>query len=218
MPNAMYVNLYGPTEITCNCTFHIVRKEYADTDLLPIGIPFKNTEILVLNSQNEPVKPGEKGEICVRGTSLALGYYNNPVEEKKRFCQNPLNKKYSELIYRTGDIGMYNSDSELLFLTRADNQIKHMGHRIELGEIETFVNSIAFIDVGFCIYDQELEKIILFYQSQTNQDKDVLLELQKYLPKYMLPNRLIHSTMLPMNKNAKIDRVLITKQYFESKK
>ena len=217
LPNPMYVNLYGPTEITCNCTYHIVKKEYADTDPLPIGIAFRNTEILVLNHKNELVQPGEKGEICVRGTSLAHGYYNNPVETKKRFCQNPLNKEYPELIYRTGDIGMYNSESELMFLTRKDNQIKHMGHRIELGEIEVFVNSIPIIDTGFCIYDQVREKIILFYQSPTWCDKELIVELQKSLPKYMLPNILVHSEQLPLNKNAKIDRIAVTKQYYEKK-
>jgi D-alanine--poly(phosphoribitol) ligase subunit 1 len=207
LPNVMYVNLYGPTEITCNCTYFIVDRPFADLDVLPIGIPFPNTDILVLNDKNLVVQEDEIGEICVRGTSLALGYYNNPGETSRAFCQNPLNSHVPELIYRTGDLGKYNDLGELLFLSRRDSQIKHMGHRIELGEIEVAANALDFLDVACCLYDSTHEKIVMFYQSPSKCDREILLGLSDSLPKYMMPNTLIHSEKLPMNKNAKIDRI-----------
>ena len=106
----------------------------------------------------------EVGEISVRGTSLALGYYNNPVETEKAFSNNPLNPFYPERIYRTGDLGKYNSKGELLFISRMDSQIKHMGYRVELGEIEAAANSIESIGSAFCKHDTENDQIVMFYQ------------------------------------------------------
>ena len=213
IPEACYVNLYGPTEITCNCTYFVVNRHFADNEMLPIGIPFPNTDIIVLNEKDQIVANNEIGEICVRGTSLALGYYNNIEEGTRVFCQNPLNPHYPELIYRTGDLGKFNELGELLFLSRKDSQIKHMGHRIELGEIEIAVNALNFLDVACCLYDSIKEIIILFYQSPKKCDKEIILALRDHLPKYMLPNKLIHFEKLPMNKNAKIDRVKLREQF-----
>lgn len=206
IPDAQYVNLYGPTEITCNCSYFIVNRSFEDNEMLPIGKAFPNTDILLLNEKNHIVKNGEVGEICIRGTSLAHGYYNNSEQTSQAFCQNPLNPHYPELIYRTGDLGKFNELGELLFLSRKDFQIKHMGHRIEMGEIELAVNALPFIEAACCLFDSTKDIIILFYQSRINQDKNILLALRKLLPKYMLPNKLIHDENLPINKNGKIDR------------
>ncbi len=74
------------------------------------------------------------------GLAVTLGYYHNPEKTREAFVQNPLNDAYPEIIYRTGDLGRYNEQGELIFISRKDYQIKHMGHRIELGEIEAIVN------------------------------------------------------------------------------
>ena len=114
LPNAVFANLYGPTEITVDCTYYIVNRDIRDDESVPIGIPCRNTDILVLNEQNQLVGEGEKGELCVRGSSLALGYYNNPEKTDAAFVQNPLNTLYRELIYRTGDIVHYNELHEIM--------------------------------------------------------------------------------------------------------
>ena len=145
LPDVQYANLYGPTEITDACTCYIVDREFSDEEPLPIGFPMPNTDILVLNDKDEPVKGEESGELCVRGTSLSMGYYKNPEKTKEAFVQNPLNQAVPELIYRTGDIVKYNERGEIIYLSRKDFQIKHMGHRIELGEIETAVSSLEEI-------------------------------------------------------------------------
>lgn len=206
LPNVMYVNLYGPTEITCNCTYYIVNREYDLKESLPIGKPFPNTQILLLNEKNQLAKNGEIGEICVRGTSLSLGYYNNSEATKKAFCINPLNNHYPEVIYRTGDLGKYNEEEQLIFLSRQDSQIKHMGHRIELGEIEIAMNSIDYIGRCCCVYDKEREKIVMFYEAEEECKEKIIHDLYQYLPKYMCPNRYIQLQKLPTNKNGKIDR------------
>ncbi len=216
LPSVNFVNLYGPTEITCNCLYYKVDRPFRDEEALPIGIAFRNTDILLLDGDELVTEPGVKGEICVRGTSLAHGYYNNPEKTAEAFCQNPLNKAYPELIYRTGDLAKYGEDGLFYFVSRKDYQIKHMGHRIELSEVEIAINSLAYIDAGCCIYDEKNEQIVLFYQSENECDREILKDAGKLLPKYMLPNRMIHFTALPMTKNAKIDRVSLKGEYLDA--
>lgn len=216
LPDVNYVNLYGPTEITCNCLYYKVDRPFRDEEALPIGIPFKNTDILLLDGDELVTQVGVKGEICVRGTSLAHGYYNNPEKTAEAFCQNPLNKAYPELIYRTGDLAKYGEDGQIYFVSRKDYQIKHMGHRIELSEVEIAINSLPYIEAGCCIYDKANEHIVLFYQSASECERDIMIDAGKLLPKYMLPNRMIHFTALPMTKNAKIDRVKLKGEYLDN--
>lgn len=209
LPQVRYVNLYGPTEITCNCTYYKVDRPFADEEVLPIGVPFANSGVFLLDGDRQVTEEKTAGEICIKGTSLALGYYNNPEKTAEAFCQNPLNTAYPERIYRTGDIGMYNENGELMFLSRKDDQIKHMGHRIELGEVEAAANSLDFLDAAVCIYDKEAGKIVMFYQSEEPCDRELLKALGKKLPKYMFPNKLCHFEKLPLNKNNKIDRTYL---------
>ena len=213
LPEVTFVNLYGPTEITCNCTYYVVDRPFADDDTLPIGIPFRNTDILLLDGDTPVTEAGKVGELCVRGSSLALGYYRNPEKTAEAFCQNPLNRAYPERIYRTGDLVRRDEEGLLYFVSRKDHQIKHMGHRIELGEIEVVVNALPFIDAACCIYDEKAEKIVLFYQAAEECRRDIIKGAGRSLPKYMLPNRFEHFTALPLTKNAKIDRVKLKKEY-----
>lgn len=215
LPSAMYVNLYGPTEITCNCTYYIVDREYADTEDLPIGIPFPNTRVYLLNDQNQPCTAGELGEICVAGAGVALGYFAQPEISAGVFVQNPMNPCYRELIYRTGDMGSWNPDGTLRFLGRRDHQIKHMGHRIELGEVEAAVNALGFVDVSCCFYDDTRGKLVLLYQAENPCDKEILIALRDKLPKYMWPNVLRHRTEFPLNAHGKLDRVLMKQRYLD---
>ncbi len=215
-PKATYVNLYGPTEITCNCTYYILDRSFRLGDTLPIGRPFPNTEILLLNSQDQLAKPGEVGEICVKGSCLALGYYKNKEATQKAFCQNPLQDGYPELIYRTGDMGYQNEQGELVFKARKDYQIKHMGHRIELFEIEAAVHAVEGVEKCCCIYDHEKEKILLFYQARQNLETAIIHHLQETLPKYMFPNLFHHLEHMPENSHGKIDRPLLKQKYIEN--
>jgi amino acid adenylation domain-containing protein len=213
LPETLFVNLYGPTEITSVCTYYKIEKPFADDEVLPIGISFKNTEILLLNSENKPVSGNEIGEICVRGCCLALGYYNNPEKTSEAFCQNPLNPHYPEAIYRTGDLARYNEHGEIMFLSRKDNQVKHMGQRVELGEIEILINSLEKIDASFCFYDHDKQKIVSIFQGKEADNKYILNEIKDRIPKYMFPNIIIKLDELPYNLNGKIDRTLLKENY-----
>ena len=205
IPNAIYANLYGPTEITDACTYYLVNREFADEEPLPIGLPMKNTDVLILNERNQLVDNEEIGELYVRGTSLSLGYYNNYEKTREVFVQNPLNTKYPEIIYRTGDLARYNEKGEILYVSRKDFQIKHMGHRIELGEIETAVSSIDGIAMNCCLYDEKRSKIVLVTEGVLEL-QEINEKIKDLIPEYMLPDRLIQVEKMPVNANGKIDR------------
>ena len=213
MPDARYVNLYGPTEITCNCTYYIVDRPYADDEILPIGKPFVNSGVFLCSGSEEVTAPGDIGELCVRGTCLALGYYENPEKTAEAFCQNPLQSAYPERIYRTGDLAKRLPDGNLLFVGRADSQVKHMGHRIELGEIEVAANALPSVHYACCLHDAAREKLVLFCQAEENDSKALLQQLKAVLPEYMLPNRVVFLDQMPANRTGKIDRVLLRQQY-----
>ena len=206
LPEAQFTNLYGPTECTGMSCYYKVNREFGPDDVIPIGRPFKNTEILLLNDEDQPAGEGETGEICIRGTCVTLGYYRNPEKTKEVFVQNPLNDCYPELIYRTGDIGRYNEFGELVFVSRKDHQIKHMGHRIELGEIEVHVNQMAGIRMSCCVYDKEREKIVLFYVGDA-EGKDIIKALKEKLPRYMIPNLVEKIEEMPFTANGKLNRL-----------
>lgn len=206
LPEAQFTNLYGPTECTGMSCYYMVNREFGPDDVIPIGRPFKNTEILLLNDEDQPAGEGETGEICIRGTCVTLGYYRNPEKTKEVFVQNPLNDCYPELIYRTGDIGRYNEFGELVFVSRKDHQIKHMGHRIELGEIEVHVNQMAGIRMSCCVYDKEREKIVLFYVGDA-EGKDIIKALKEKLPRYMIPNLVEKIEEMPFTANGKLNRM-----------
>lgn len=209
LPNVQYANLYGPTEITDACTYYIVDREFADDESLPIGFPMKNTDIIVLDDEDKLVtSPNVVGELCVRGTGIAYGYYNNPEKTKEAFVQNPLNTVYEEKIYRTGDLVEYNERGELIYLSRKDFQIKHMGHRIELGEIETAVSSLDGVTTCCCLYDDKRSKIVLFVDKEMTKE-EARDSLGKMIPEYMIPGKINYMETFPLNANGKIDRVAL---------
>lgn len=207
LPNVVYANLYGPTEITVDCLYYIVDRDFNDDDPLPIGNYCNNTDIIILNKNNNTVEQNEIGEICVRGISLAMGYYNDFEKTRDVFIQNPLNKHYPELIYRTGDLGYYNEFNEVIYVGRKDGQIKHHGYRIELGEIEIAVLSAKNIHNACALYDYNKSEILLFYTADTELEiKDIRTHLLELIPKYAIPSKLIYLNEMPMTNNGKIDR------------
>jgi len=215
LSNALYSNLYGPTEASVIATFYLVDREFKDDEPLPIGLPCENMDILVINDKNLEVKKGEIGELLLRGTGLAIGYYNDFQKTADAFVQNPLNNKYVQIFYKTGDLVKYNEKKELIYIGRKDSQIKHSGYRIELGDIENSVHNIKEITNLCVLYDEKNKDIVLFYETETILDTTFFRkELTKFLPKYMIPTKYIHVNKLPINSNGKIDRIALIKNYF----
>lgn len=212
-----FVNLYGPTEVTCNCTYYVIKDEYNEGDVIPIGKPFPNEKVFLLDGENKLIlEPGSMGEICVAGTTLALGYYGNEEKTSEAFVQNPLNNCFREIIYRTGDIGKYDADGDLVYVTRKDFQVKHMGHRIELGEIESCALMIDEVSQACCEYDGDNKRIVLFYCGEVTE-KIICTLLRKKLPTYMIPRKLLRIDSMPLNKNGKIDRKYLMDHYYRIK-
>ena len=181
-----------------------------------MGKAFPNEKVFLLDEENHLItQKGVNGEICVAGSALALGYYRNPEQTRKAFVQNPLNNRYLEPIYRTGDLAFYNERGELCFATRKDFQIKHMGHRIELGEIETAFQALDGISRVCCIYDEPNTKIIGFYVGEL-EAKEIIERLTERLPRFMIPNVFRQVDEMPLTKNGKIDRKCLMEEYRES--
>jgi amino acid adenylation domain-containing protein len=211
IPYATFINLYGPIEITLDCTYYIVEKEFSNDTPIPIGFACGNTDILILNAEDQPAGVNEKGELCVRGTSLAMGYYNDPEKTAKAFVQNPLNKNYPEIIYRTGDIVFMNEEGEIIFVGRKDFQVKHLGYRIDLSEVEhVIVNTWGKISNACVLYNHDKKEICLIYEGNKQIPiAEFRKDLLAYLPKYMVPTHFQLFAELPRNPNGKIDRNLL---------
>lgn len=214
LAHTKFANLYGPIEITLDCTYFIVDREFEDNEPLPIGIPYRNTDVLIITDEDKLAVDGEEGELCVRGSSLALGYYNNPEKTSAAFVQNPLNPHYPEVIYRTGDIVALNDRKEIVFKGRKDTLIKHQGYRIEMGEIEHIaVNTLKIAKNACCVYNHQSKEIVLYYENAEEITAATFRkELLSSLPKYMIPTVYIRYDEMPRNPNGKIDRAFLNQQ------
>ena len=213
LPDAIYVNQYGPTEATASCTYYVVKEKVEDDTVLPIGVPYENYRILLLNEDNTATAEGKVGEICVAGPVLALGYYGNPEKTAESFIQNPLNPWYRELIYKTGDLGRFREDGILEFHGRKDRQIKHMGHRIELGEIEGTALEIPGVGECCALYQKEKELLYLFYCGEATA-KEITIHFRKVLPAFMVPRKIMNLSEIPRLPNGKTDMQTL-KTYFK---
>ena len=209
LPDVGYVNLYGPTEITCNCTYHILERNRDYSKGIPIGRSFPNEDVFLLDQNERLIKtPGIEGEICVRGSALALGYLSAPEQTAAAFVQNPLNPHYPETIYRTGDLAKYNAAGELMFCGRRDHQIKYMGHRIELQEIERAMAGIDGVERSCCVFNDKTNRLYGFYMGEIPR-QELYITLRERLPVFMVPGFLCPVASFPLTKNGKIDRAML---------
>ncbi len=205
-PEARFINLYCPTEATGMSFYFNVDRDFAEGEAIPVGRPFDNTDFFLLREDDTEAPAGEPGEICIRGTALSLGYFDDPERTAAAFTQNPLNPHYPETVYRTGDIGRLNERGELVFISRKDSQIKNMGHRIELGEIESCACLCGGVESACCVFIKEKSKLYLYYMG-TADEKSVQKHLRKELPRYMVPVKLYRMETLPLLPNGKLDRI-----------
>lgn len=204
LPNAYFVNQYGPTEATASCTYYEIDHIVEPDEVLPIGKAYDGYRIYLIKDDNTAALVGEEGEICVAGSGLTLGYYNDPVRTSESFIINPLIGAYNERIYKTGDIGVLREDGILEFHGRRDRQVKHMGHRVELDEIECAAATVAGVKECACIYNHEKEKLFLYYSGSIDK-KELSGELRTILPGFMLPRKIENLMELPKLPNGKID-------------
>lgn len=211
LPGRVFANLYGPTE-TDVCTAYVVDREFADSEPLPIGSPLPDMHVLLLGEDGKAVKPGETGEICVSGSGILLGYWNNPEQTARAFASDPDNAAYPTRYYRTGDLGWWNERGELMYSGRRDGQIKLRGNRIELGEIEAAARMLPGAENVCAVFDKPRQEIVLFVEAAEEITmRTARKELRGAIPAYMMPGRVVTMAQLPHNANDKIDRVYLAK-------
>lgn len=201
-----FANLFGPTETTDICTFYVVDREFSNDESLPIGKHCDNCNVFIVTDDGKEAAPGEEGELYVRSTFMADGYYKNPEKTAEAFVQNPLNNCYPERVYKTGDIVKYNDFGELIYISRKDFQIKRMGYRIELGEIEAGANSVDKVKACACIYDKDVDCLALVYEGKVKDPSIIFEAVKNKVPSYMMPDKFLRIKEMPKNANGKIDR------------
>jgi amino acid adenylation domain-containing protein len=227
--NSKLINVYGVSEATIDSTYFEGKNlELVGDILVPIGRPFHNSQIYLLDNNLQPVPIGVWGEIYVGGSSLAKGYLNNLELTQERFILNPfsVNSNNSPLIphspntllYKTGDKARYLPDGNIEFLERIDNQVKVRGFRIELTEIEAVINQYPNIKQGVVVAkeDASSNKYLVAYLvlTKTEKNREILIEqlrnyLKDKLPDYMIPVAWQVLMELPLTANGKIDRLAL---------
>ena len=217
LPSARFFNLYGPTEATGMSCYWPAERSLSEDEPIPVGRPFRNTRIMLINEKGERAEKGEVGEIYISGTCVTQGYFNNPEKTAEAFVQNPLQSAYPETVYRTGDLGRYNEHGELVFVSRKDSQIKHMGHRIELGEIEAAAATLDGVGRVCCVYPAEQKKIVMYYAGDI-APAVLSKELRLLLPRYMLPAAVHQLDTMPLTDNGKLNRRLLLQMATNSDK
>lgn len=213
LPHASYYNLYGPTETNvCTC-YSVPPLDSERTEPISIGKGCANSEILVLNEQDERVAPGNVGELCVRGPGLMRGYWGLPERTAQSLIHYVVHPHLgAEAIYRTGDLVREEADGNYTYLGRRDNQIKSRGYRIELGEIETVLYSHPEIEEAAVIPipDEEIGNRIKAFVVLRNGQAFTHSTLETFcatrLPKYMIPHQLEIRTALPKTSTGKVDK------------
>lgn len=201
-----YANLFGPTETTDICTFYVVDRTFDDADSIPIGIHCDNCHVMIIKEDGTEASTGEEGELYVRTSFIADGYYHNPEKTAQAFVQNPLNDAYPERVYRTGDLVRMNPNGEIMYISRRDFQIKRSGYRIELGEIEAAANSVDKVKSCACVYAKDKDCLALFYEGGPKDTNVVLTAVKGRVPSYMMPDKILRLKDMPKNANGKIDR------------
>jgi amino acid adenylation domain-containing protein len=207
LPDTRFVHLYGPTEATGMSAWYEADKLIPEDGVIPIGKPFKNTEIILLTDDGRVPADGQHGEICIRGAGLSLGYFGDAEKTAQAFTQNPLSS-FPDMIYRTGDIGYLNKNGDLVFVSRRDHQIKHMGHRIELAEIEWAAARLDGVRMACAVFDGASGRIYLYCVAGEGVTKQNIADYCKQtLPRYMLPYAVILTERIPLTPNGKMDRM-----------
>lgn len=201
-------NVYGPTETTIWSTIKQIKQ---NETTITIGKPIANTQIYLLNDNNDLVKPGSVGEIGIAGDGVAQGYLKRPKLNSEKFIPNPFSKNPDAKLYKTGDLGKLLPNGEILCLGRADQQVKIRGHRIELGEIETVLDGFSNIKQSVVIVKNigDDPKIIAYLKPSSKDQQDsnaVRKQLEGLLPDILIPSIYMWIENFPVTPNGKIDK------------
>lgn len=215
-PEKEFVNMYGPTEATVQCSFYRIKRVPKNLKKpVPIGKACSNAEIFAATDHGTKVRVGEEGELYIRGGGVGTGYWRNPEKTREAFVQNPFRKE-KDIVYKTGDMVRLNKDGNYEFLGRIDHQVKYMGYRIELGEIESTLYSLSYIkEAAVVAYTEKDPTVIAAFivLSSPRAQERIQSDLGKIVPIYMVPHRFYILSKLPKTSTGKVDRVSLKKKY-----
>ncbi|WP_264529208.1 non-ribosomal peptide synthetase [Flavobacterium sp. N502540] len=204
-----YYNAYGPTEASvCGTVFKMPESNTEAYRNIPIGKPISNAKIHILDHYNNLVPVGVVGEICIGGTGVARGYLNREELTKSKFIKNPFAEKGN--LYRTGDLGKWTKEGNIIYEGRNDEQVKIRGYRIELSAIEQqlltnehILEAVVGAEEG---YGGAKELVAYIVASETINSGNIRSFLSKILPEYMLPQKYVQLEQMPLTINGKIDK------------
>ncbi|MFQ4145490.1 amino acid adenylation domain-containing protein [Chlorogloeopsis sp. ULAP02] len=211
-PKCTIFNHYGPTETTVGILTYFIEEIFTDatSNTVPLGRPLAHTQIYLLDNYCQPVPLGVVGEIYIGGDNVARGYINQPELTKERFIPNPFSSEPGARLYKTGDLGRYQSDGNLEFIGRIDDQIKLHGYRIELGEIEAVLHQHSqvreVVVIAKEVYPGKKQLIAYVVGKESLKSAELHDFLKQKLPNYMLPSQFVFLKALPLTNNGKIDK------------
>jgi amino acid adenylation domain-containing protein len=215
-PNSILENLYGPTEATIAISRYRWDSSMREcvNGIVPIGRVFDGQQSCVLDEQGEVVQSGEAGELCLAGSQVTRGYWNDPDKTREKFIELP--GRPGTVWYRTGDVARCGADGCLHYLGRIDQQVKIRGYRVELQEIEAVLRRICRTEHVIAVPDVgsggTAEGIIAYVSGVTALDHvAVLSACREVLADYMVPRQLRVVAEMPLNANGKIDRARLLK-------
>jgi D-alanine--poly(phosphoribitol) ligase subunit 1 len=208
--NTELYDFYGPTEATIYCTYYKLNNGGENKTLngiISIGAPMKNVTAIIIDNNQNTVPIGEKGELCIAGAQISIGYWNNPELNQKSFFEKEINGKILRF-YHTGDLCCQNIDGNIMYSGRLDQQAKIQGFRVELSEIEfharEFLKDRNVVVIAF-ENKANLKEIYMFIESELFDTEDLLKYMRSKMPDYMIPNKFYFEPNFPLNANYKID-------------
>lgn len=222
LPGVMFTNHYGPAEVN-GCISYNLTEPPSKNSPIPIGFAHVNTELLIVDENDEEVAPNEPGLLLARCASRMRGYWKKPELTKKSLYQRMRIPGFVETFYRTGDLVMMDNSGLLHFLGRKDRQVKVRGHRVELDEVENVVNTAASVQEAAVFASpkglEERKILLLAVLAPGHSETQASLAgyLRKRLPEYALPESIIFTDALPRSSGGKIDRLLIERNYSKQK-
>ncbi|MDA3818142.1 MAG: AMP-binding protein [Prolixibacteraceae bacterium] len=210
VPNAQIINVYGPTEATVNCTSYFFddnKRNKTHNGILSIGKPYPGVMFLVCDTVQNEVEKGQTGELCIAGVQVAKGYLNNDEMNRQAFFERSIEDK-QHCFYRTGDRVMEDEDGDLLFIGRADAQVKINGHRVELGEVE-YHASVATGAKAVALplkHDNVAAGIVIFVEGAETDKEELISQMKLHVPAYMVPHKVVCLKQIPLLQTGKTDR------------
>ena len=211
-PDKLFYNVYGPTEATGISAYYLVKDLSQDaSEKIPIGRACGNTEVFLLKEDDSMAGIEEVGELCIRGSGISRGYWNDRAKTEEVFITNPLTQIPGDRVYRTGDMALLRKDGNYEFLGRKDTQVKYLGYRIDLSEIEHAIITLDNVrDASVILCPSEtfcMSKLVAFVVAENGLDpQGILAGLSNKLPRYMLPQRVLLVKDIPRTDRGKIDR------------